>query len=119
MTHKEFSVQIQRLIDVFGNERWSDARVHTLWYSVINLNESWFKETVNSAILSSIDKFDFLKAIQAEKNRQAMERKANDVIAMEKLSDHLITDEGFQKALKALGADSVLGAFEKLRRIEG
>lgn len=119
MIIEDFEKQAQRLTDVFGPEKWSDARIQTLWKSVSNLDLKWLSEQIDNAVLSPGDRFDFLKAIQAEKNRQAMEKKTLDIIALEKLSDHLRTEEGFQRAMKGFGATSVIEAFNKFRKIEG
>lgn len=111
MTKSDFLKETQRLIDVFSSGQWPSHRIDTMWNSVQNLDHKWWKEQVDNAVLSADFRYNFLEAIRFEKNRRAMEQRADDL----KLHKHSASEEGFSKVLEMFKANSMSEALENYR----
>ena len=111
MTREEFFKEAQKLADS-NKSAWPKAKIDILWGAVRGLSRVWFAEQVSNAILTGGWEYVFLKPINAEKNRVAMERYAKEEVERQKIDDEVCKGEGLRSILKEHKIKSVTEIFD-------
>lgn len=115
MTKEQFIEQIERLSNTYGREKWNSGRIEAMWKNVNGLDITWLINTIDKALLIGNDRFNFLEAITAEKQRIASEKRTQEILEHHKFQEGIMTEKGFEQVLKSFKSNSLLDALENAR----
>ena len=119
MTTQEFENQYEKLVKVYPQVFGNDVKRTAVASYIKDLDARWWCALVNRMILSSNPRLDIEDAARGERLAR---KRVSDTEAMFKLSDKLqekITDQGLDKALNVIGAQSLLDAITNYKKIKG
>jgi hypothetical protein len=117
MTQQEFDTEYSRLVKEYPNIYGSQNRTVLIAQIVKDFDVKWFRALVNRIILNPHERISIEEIARSERNAKAANLRAKGAIGeIERLTEK-ISDEGYQKVLKAFGnSNSLLEAVENAKR---
>jgi len=118
VTKAEFLQEAKKLVD-WKPQEFSAVRIDLIFTEVSDLSARWWADTVKRIILSGNPRIDIGESARANRAAKNSEMRAMAAVRIANGEGELRTDDGLQKVLKSMGANSLLDAISMKRGGQG